>query len=237
MVRLNKFLAFSGVASRRKCDTLIADGQVKVNGAVENRLGVKIDARTDRVEVNGRELNRHVRFEYVLLNKPKGVVTTASDEKGRKTVLDLIDSSTRLFPVGRLDRDSNGLLLLTNDGELTYRLTHPKFEVGKVYEVFLEPALHPDDKSKIESGVELEEGKTGRCRIVFPNMKNKSLLHIRLRQGWKRQVRRMFAAYGYDVILLKRIAMGPLQLQGLKTGEWRKLTRKEILNLKTRVEL
>ncbi|NIR51417.1 rRNA pseudouridine synthase, partial [candidate division KSB1 bacterium] len=174
-------------------------------------------------------------LEYILLNKPKGVVTTVSDEKSRKTVVDLISSDTRLFPVGRLDIDTTGLLLLTNDGELTYRLMHPKFNVDKTYEVYLDSELNKDDEINIENGIYLEEGKTAKCRIVFPESKNRRRVHLTIHQGWKRQIRRMFAHLGYHVLELKRIAMASLRLNGLAVGQWRKLSSEELNKLRTEI--
>ncbi|TDI96448.1 MAG: rRNA pseudouridine synthase [Caldithrix sp.] len=232
MIRLNKYLAECGVGSRRKCDQFILEGKVSVNGSIENRLGVKIDENTDSVKFADNLLKKVNRFEYILLNKPKGYVTTAADEKGRKTVLDLVNSKMRLFPVGRLDIDTNGLLLLTNDGDLTYKLTHPKFEVDKIYDVKLDRDLKLTDKKQLESGIDLEEGKTSKCTIQFQNPQDKTRVKMTLHQGWKRQVRRMFDELDYKVLMLRRISLAFLNLQGLRSGASRSLTVKEIEHLK-----
>lgn len=232
MMRLNKYLAQSGVASRRKCDDLISRGAVSINGKSVTELGIKIDPHQDHVCVNGKPIHRQRRAEYVLLNKPKGVVSTAADDKRRKTVLDLVPSKARLFPVGRLDIDTTGLLLLTNDGELAYRLTHPKFEINKVYEVVLDQDLSDEDRSKIESGIVLEEGKTSACRIVFPVRTSRKIVRLTMHQGWKRQIKRMFDTVGYTVADLRRLQLGCLKIEGLNTGAWRKLTAIEIHQIK-----
>ena len=237
MVRLNKYLADCGVGSRRACDLLISSGRVAVNRRVETRLGTRIDERNDEVWVDGRPLTRPDRFEYILLHKPKGVVTTAADELGRQTVLDLVRARVRVFPVGRLDKETTGLLLLTNDGALAYRLTHPRFKVPKTYEVLLDRPLTAEDRQTLQRGVVLEEGRTAPCSVRFPSARHKQRVHIILHQGWKRQVRRMFAQLGYDVRALKRLAMGPLSLDGLKPGAWRRLNAKEVAALKKELEL
>lgn len=225
-------MAESGVASRRKCDELIAAGRVTVNGAVETRLGVKIDEERDRVKINGQSTEPVRQHEYFLLNKPKGYVTTASDEKGRKTVLDLVESGTRIFPVGRLDKDTTGLLLLTSDGELAYKLTHPRFNINKVYEAKLNRGLSSVDKKRLESGIKLEEGMTSESTVEFPNKTYRKMIRMTIHQGWKRQVRRMLAVLGYEVLELKRIGLAFLNLDGLQRGGWRKLTGDEIADLK-----
>ncbi len=235
MMRLNKYMAECGVGARRKCDEAISQGRVSVNGVVQTRLGVQINEKRDAVLVDGRRLRPAPRFEYILLNKPKGCVTTAADEKSRKTVLDLVKSKTRVFPVGRLDIHTTGLLLLTNDGELAYKLTHPKFGVEKIYEVMLDADLNESDRKKLQAGIDLEEGKTARCRIDFLDFDNRHVVHLTLHQGWKHQVRRMFESCGYQVLKLKRVGLGTLTLRGLRIGQWRKLTSLEIIRLQSLV--
>ncbi len=237
MIRLNKFLAECGVASRRKCDALILEGKVTVNAETVTRLGVQIDEKTDSVKIDGKKLLRSTELEYIILNKPKGYVSTVSDEKSRKTVLNLIDTKNRLFHVGRLDVDTTGLLLLTNDGELSYKLTHPKYEIEKTYEIVLDSFLNSSDKNKLEYGIYLEEGKTSKCKIEYPNMQNKRLVQITLHQGWKRQVRRMLAKLDYNVLKLKRISMGSMKLNGLRVGAWRKMAMIEVYELRNSVGL
>jgi len=225
-------MAECGVASRRKCDDLIEKGKVRVNGSVMRELGTKIDAAQDEVRLNDSVIKPATQNAYFLLNKPKGYVTTTSDERSRKTVLDLIDSRNRIFPVGRLDKDTSGLLLLTDDGELTYKLTHPSFNIDKIYEVNLNRELQPADKEKLESGIKLEEGITSECTIEFPRPANRKFVEMRLHQGWKRQIRRMFAKLNYEVLNLKRTGLAFLDLKGIKPGQWRRLTEDEVHRLK-----
>lgn len=231
MMRLNKYMAKCGVGARRKCDEMILQGRVAVNGVVRTQLGLKIDESADSVHVDGRLLRSAPRHEYIILNKPKGVVTTAADEKLRKTVLDLVPLRTRLFPVGRLDIDTTGLMLLTNDGELAYQLTHPKFQVQKIYDVRLDSNLSERHKRELEAGVQLEEGKTAPCRIEYLDFDDRRRLRVTLHQGWNRQVRRMFAKMGYGVRGLRRVGFGPLNLKDLKVGQWRRLTPSEVARL------
>ena len=236
MIRLNKYLAECGVGSRRKCDQFILEGKVSVNGVVEKRLGTKIDKNTDKVRFSQWDLETAQALEYYIFNKPKGVVTTVSDEKSRKTVLDYVKSSSRIYPVGRLDIDTTGLLLLTNDGALTYRLTHPKFHVKKIYNVFLDSELTEVDVQKLESGVRLEEGVTSECDVRFIKGMNRRHVQMTIYQGWKRQIRRMFAVLGYEVKDLKRSGIAFLQLDRLRAGEYRKLTKIEVNHLKRLTE-
>lgn len=232
MKRLNKYMAECGVGARRKCDEIILQGRVAVNGVATTQLGIKINETTDRVHLDGRLLRPLQRFEYIILNKPKGVVTTAVDEKARKTVLNLIPASTRLFPVGRLDADTTGLLLLTNDGDLAHRLTHPKFHVPKIYEARLDSELSREHKGQLEAGIQLEEGKTAPCRIAYLDRDNRRRVRITLHQGWNRQVRRMFEKLGYEVRGLRRVGFGGLNLRGLKIGAWRRLLPQEVARLR-----
>lgn len=220
------------MASRRKCDDLIQRGKVRVNGIVERELGIKIDEFRDEVRLNERLIKPDVRNEYILLNKPRGYVTTTSDEKSRKTVLDLIKTRKRIFPVGRLDKDTTGLLLLTDDGELTYKLTHPKFNIDKIYEATLDTDLKENDVRKLGAGIKLEEGVTSECAIDFPRAEDLKFVRIRIHQGWKRQIRRMFAELGYNVLKLKRSGLAFLTLKGVKSGHWRRLTHEEVQQLK-----
>jgi len=232
MVRLNKYLATCGVGARRKCDELIARGLVSVNGAVQSQLGTKVAVGVDRVKFRDTLLEPVAGFQYILLNKPRGVITTSNDERGRTSVVDLVQSKDRLYPVGRLDRDTTGLLILTNDGDLAYRLTHPKYEVGKTYEVHLDKALQEDDKVKLERGVRLEEGVTSKAVVLFVDGEKGSPVRITIHQGWNRQIRRMFEALGYRVRKLKRVRFGDLTVEGLRPGEWRRLRQFEIEQLK-----
>ncbi len=233
-VRLNKYLAGCGVAARRKCDELISAGRVMVNGTVETRLGSRVTS-ADRVYLNNTLVVPEIKDRYILLNKPCGFVTTAADEKQRKTVFDLVSVKGRLFPVGRLDRDTSGLLLLTNDGDLAHRITHPRYEIRKCYEVTLGRALTEDGRLALQAGVALEEGITSPCRISWPNERHKEILRMTMHQGWNRQIRRMFSVLGYEVKRLRRAQIGSLSLTGLPSGKWRDLSNDEVVHLKKEV--
>ncbi len=236
MIRLNKYLANAGIASRRKCDDLITAGRIKVNGEIITELGYRIDETTDKVHYDDHLVKTDKHYKYILLNKPAGYVSTLHDEYDRPTILDLVTVNERIFPVGRLDYDSTGLLLLTNDGGLTNMLLHPRFKVEKIYHVLLDKLIKPVALYHLEQGVELDEKRTSPCKIrQIRVIDNCSLLEVRIREGWKRQIRRMFDLFGYRVESLERIAFGPLTLTGLKRGEWRLLTRQEVAKLKAYV--
>lgn len=227
-MRLNKFLAACGIASRRDCDKLIAEGKVCVNGKAAV-LGVDV-SDSDSVTVDGRQVTLK-KNEYYLLNKPKGYLSTVSDEKGRKTVLDLMpDTVGRIYPVGRLDYDSEGLLILTTDGELAQRLTHPSNEVPKTYLVKIEGTLKESDLNPLRSGIEIEGGYvTKKCKAhIVETNKQYTKIHMTITEGKNREIRKMFAAIGREVVLLKRIKVGELTLRGLDRGSWRKLSRQEV---------
>jgi len=226
LIRLNKYLADSGVASRRKADELISKGFVKVNGKIITELGTKIKPG-DKVTLSGNTVATDLKKVYILLNKPKDYITTASDEKGRKTVLEIVKTRERIFPVGRLDRNTSGVLLLTNDGELTYRLTHPKYEVEKVYSAGLDKALKFEDAKRISLGIELEDGKSAPCEI-FINPKDNRQVSITLHEGKNHEVKRIFEALGYSVVKLERKVFAGLSNAGMKRGEYRRLTKIEI---------
>lgn len=228
-MRINKFLAYSGVASRRGADKLIEDGVVKINGRVCSN-GDDVDVGHDSVSVNGKLVNVVKKFDYYMMNKPKGYVCTVKDDKGRKTVMDLLpQNAKRLFPVGRLDYDSEGLLILTNDGDLTFKLTHPKNEVPKTYLVKTERPVSDEDLIKLRSGVYIDGVKTKKCNIrLIETLKSGSKLHITITEGRNRQVRKMFEAVGNNVDFLKRIKIGDLTLTGLNRGEVRPLRPVEI---------
>ncbi len=225
--RLQKVLARAGFGSRRACEELIVDGRVAVNGTAA-RLGQRVDTESDRVEVDGVSVSVREGLVYYLLNKPRGVVTTAADTHGRPTVIELVPLEPRVFSVGRLDADSEGLLLLTNDGELTHRLTHPSFGVEKEYLVEVEGEPGPAALRRLRHGIELEDGVTAPARVgqVGPNA-----LRITIHQGRNRQVRRMCAAIGHPVVRLVRTRVGPIADRSLKPGEWRPLTMSEVRGL------
>ncbi len=236
-IRLNKFLASAGVASRRKCDDLIASGKVKVNGEVNTKLGLRIDDEQDEVEFEDTIVYPVEKKIYVVVNKPVGFVSTVQDEHDRKTVIDLLPISERIFPVGRLDYDSTGVLLLTNDGPLSHRLTHPSYEIEKTYYVLLDKVITPKDLYHVEHGINLDGKKTHPCKAsqvrVYDNC---SLLSISIHEGRNRQIRRMFEVLEYEVQELDRIRFANIDLSGLKRGEWRHLIKHEISKLKETVE-
>lgn len=227
-IRLNKFLALAGIGSRRSNDELIRSGAVRVNGRPVRELGVKIDPRRDRVTVNGQPVGLGERKVYILFNKPKDCITTVRDEKGRKTVLDYVRVKERVYPVGRLDRNTTGVLLLTNDGELAYALTHPRYEIERVYRVVLDRPIEEADMTRLKKGVRLNDGiATVQAMQLIPGEKKRKLI-LSLHEGKNREVKRIFEALGYEVTQLDRVAFAGLTAQGLKRGEWRKLTRQEI---------
>ena len=226
-MRVNKYLAASGIASRRESDKLIQDGRVTVNGKVIC-LGTEIN-ESDQVCVDGKPINIK-KNEYYILNKPKGYICSVSDEKGRKTVLDLMPQNAgRIYPVGRLDYDSEGLIILTTDGELAQHLTHPSNNVPKTYLVKVEGRLTETDLNPIRSGIEIDGYVTKKCKahIVGTN-KEYTKVHITLFEGKNREIRKMFAAIGKEITLLKRIKIGELTLKGLNRGEYRKLSKQEV---------
>jgi 23S rRNA pseudouridine2605 synthase len=226
-VRLNAYLARAGVASRRKSDELIKAGRVTVNGE-PGQLNTFVEPG-DRVEVDGRPVERQ-RLAYVLVNKPAGVVTTASDPQGRPTVVGLVEHESRVMPVGRLDADTTGVLLLTNDGELAHRLAHPKYEVEKVYDADVEG--EPDDAAlrRLAEGVELEDGPTAPARV---RRLGPSRLELAIHEGRNRQVKRMLEAVGHPVRRLHRSRYAGLTVEGLEPGRWRELTADEVAALRS----
>ncbi|MFW5992427.1 MAG: pseudouridine synthase [Halanaerobiaceae bacterium] len=233
MERLQKVMAHAGVASRRKSEEIIAQGRVRVNGKKVTEMGYKVDPETDIIEVDGEIISKEKRI-YIILNKPEGYVTTVDDPRGRKTVLDLIaDILQRIYPVGRLDYDSSGLLLLTNDGDLTYILTHPSHMIDKTYRVEVEGDLSQKNFNHLESGVDIEGGKTAPASTeLISRKRGKTSFYITIHEGRNRQIRRMCKALGYKVINLHRTAFGPLRLRKLKPGDYRFLKKDEIKELK-----
>lgn len=233
-MRINKFLADKGIASRRHADEIIAAGRVTINGVVAT-LGANVE-EGDEVAVDGLVLEAaEKKMEYYLMNKPKGVVCTVSDDRGRKTVIDLLPEGVgRVFPVGRLDYETEGLLILTNDGDLAYRLTHPMTEIPKTYMAKIEGTLTEKDLNPIRSGVELDGVMTKKCKAhIVETNKAYTKVHITITEGRNRQVRRMFEAIGRNVELLRRVSIGQLKLTGLDRGKTRKLTEQEIFYLQT----
>lgn len=232
-VRLNKFLADAGICSRREADKLIESGAVKINGKVVTQLGTKV-APTDKVQYGGDTLKRE-KLQYILLNKPKGFITTSDDPQDRKIVMSLVENACteRIYPVGRLDRNTLGLLLFTNDGDLAKKLTHPRHGVKKIYHVFLESPLTKNEMLTLAGGVELEDGKIQPDKIAYVEGENdKRQIGLELHSGKNRIVRRMFEHIGHKVVKLDRVFFAGLTKKDLPRGKWRKLTEKEIGLLK-----
>ena len=232
-MRINKYLAEKGIASRRHADEMILAGRVEING-VTATLGADV-SDADEVKVDGAPLTKEeVAFQYYIMNKPKGVLSTVSDDRGRKTVMSLLPENVgRVFPVGRLDYETEGLLLLTNDGDLAFKLTHPRNEIPKTYMARIEGTMMEKDLNRIRSGVELDGVMTKKCKAhIVETNKAYTKVHITITEGKNRQVRRMFEAIGRNVELLKRVSIGSLKLTGLDRGEVRKLTEQEVLYLK-----
>ena len=232
MERLHKVIANSGYCSRRKAETLISSGKVLVNDKQITDLGTKVSP-SDVIEIEGKVLEKEDK-EYILLYKPRGVICTASDEKKRKTVVDLINTDKRLYPVGRLDYDTTGILLLTNDGELTNLLIHPRNNIDKVYVVKINGLLTSEKKKKLESGIIIDGVKTARSKIKIKKYDKKtdaSIVYLTIHEGKNHQVKKMFNAVGFEVLKLKREKFAFLDLTGLKIGEYRHLTVKEVKTL------
>lgn len=235
-VRLNKILADAGVCSRRKADELISAGAVKVNSQVVSELG-STALVTDFITVNGNPIAERGRKIYILLNKPKNIITTTSDELGRRTVLDIVRKKSRLFPVGRLDRNTTGALLLTNDGELANRLTHPSYQIERTYSAKLDKELLHEDAKAIAGGIELsDEEESAPCEIYI-NPEDGSKVIIMLKEGKNREVRRIFEKFGYEVKQLDRKYFANLSTSGLDKGKYRHLTIREVTALKRLVRL
>ncbi len=232
-MRINKFLALSGVASRRACDKLITDGLVTVNGKVCS-LGTDVDELSDVVCVDGKKISQKKKYTYYIMNKPKGYVCTVKDDKDRKTVMDLLpDSVGRIFPVGRLDYDSEGLLIFTDDGDLCNRLLHPSSEIPKTYLVRIEGELPNESLDKLRRGVYIDGVKTKKCTIkIVDQTKTFTKYHVTVTEGRNREIRKMFLSVGKEVKFLKRIKIGDLGLGGLDRGACRKLTAEEVDYLK-----
>jgi pseudouridine synthase len=234
MIRLNKYLASAGIGSRRTCDDYIVAGRVRVNGRVVQKLGTKIDEAIDKVTFDDHGLTLIPANIYIILNKPAGIITTASDEHDRQTVLDLIPLEERIFPVGRLDQDTTGLILLTNDGDLANHLIHPKYKITKTYHARLNKKISPRDMYHFQHGLMLDDKMTTPCQLTeIRVIDNCSFLEVIIAEGRNRQIRRMFDLLGYEVESLERIAFGPLHLGGLKRKEWRHLTEAEVSKLKS----
>jgi len=231
-IRLQKFLADAGIASRREGERLIQAGRVEVNGRTSTLLGVRVDPARDQVRVDGRRVRTTGGRVYYLLNKPKGIITSSSDPQGRPTVIELLQGvRERVFPVGRLDWNSEGLLILTNDGDLAYRLTHPSNHVAKVYRVKVRGTVGDADIQALRRGLVLDGRKTLPTKITRISGQSNSWLEVTLYEGRKNQIKRMFDRLGHRVQKLKRISIGPIHDRALKPGEWRRLSPEEIRRL------
>ncbi|MEJ8544922.1 pseudouridine synthase [Brevibacillus borstelensis] len=236
MERLQKVLANAGVASRRHCEELIVQGRVQVNGQVVKELGTRVDPDRDKIKVDGKLVHLERKI-YVLLYKPTGYITSVSDPQGRRVVVDLLKGiKERVYPVGRLDYDTSGLLLLTNDGEMAHMLTHPSYEMDKVYRAWVKGVPTKEKVSQLESGIRLEDGMTAPAQaklLKTTPARDRSLLELTIREGRNRQVRRMCEAIGHPVLKLERVQLGFLTLEGLQPGQYRPLTSAEVEKIKS----
>ena len=233
-VRLQKFLANSGVASRRKCEELILEGKISINGKIVNELGVKVDPNVDKVEYCGKVIHNTEKLVYILLNKPIGYVTTANDQFNRDTVLDLVKVKERIVPVGRLDMYTSGALILTNDGDFVYKVTHPKHEITKTYTVTVHGIISNEAVEKLRQGVEIENYITRPAKVKIlktDEEKNISRLEITIHEGKNRQVRKMCETVGSKVLALHRSKIGDIGVKDLKLGNWRYLKDYEVKKL------
>ncbi len=231
-MRLNKFLSNSGLASRRKCDQLIEEGKVFVNGKQVTELGSQINEKKDKVTVEGKTITLPSSFVYIKLNKPKGYACTAQDEKGRKTIYDLIDSEERLFSIGRLDYDTEGLILLTNDGDFANKVAHPKFNIDKEYRVTVEGEIKESEMAVMRKGVVVDGQRMPSAIVNFISYENgNTKLSVIIDEGQNRQIRRMFEAIGKTIKLLKRVRIGQVRLGGLRRGDYKDLTEVELNSL------
>ena len=233
LIRINKFIATHSDIARRTVDEYILQGRVTINGVTIMQPGYKVNPGKDKISVDGVPIKVSTKKIYILLNKPAGVISSVSDDKHRKTVVDLINIKDRIFPIGRLDYDTTGLLLLTNDGDFANKLMHPKYKVDKTYVVQISRPLEERHKIKLMAGIKIEGRRTSPCIITFPKQSDFSTVSITIHEGRNRQVRNMFEHYGYFVRSLHRSSYGKLNLSGLKPGGWRFLSVKEIESLIT----
>ncbi len=233
-IRVQKYLADNGIASRRKCEEYILEGRVKVNGKVITQLGMKIDLDVDKVEFDNKLVKEQNHKEYILLNKPIGYVTTVKDQFGRPTVMELIKSKYRVVPVGRLDMYTSGALILTNDGDFINKITHPKHEIEKTYNVTIRGEINNSEIDMLKNGVDIDGyiTKPAKVRILkVESEKNITRIEIKIHEGKNRQVRKMLKSIGKNVIALHRAAIGTIKVNDLKIGQYRNLTEKEIKNI------
>jgi 23S rRNA pseudouridine2605 synthase len=231
IVRLQKYIAMSGAASRRAAETMISDGRIKVNDKLVTEQGVKVEIGCDKISLDGRPLELKNKKYYIMLNKPVGYVSSAKDQFDRPTVVDIVkkDINTRIFPVGRLDYDTEGLLLMTNDGDFTYRITHPKYHVEKTYIATIKGGMKIVDMAKLRKGIRIENYTTSPAQAeILDAVEGYTYVKITIHEGKNRQVRKMFETLGYTVAALQRISIGQVELGNLPLGRWRHLTSHEI---------
>ncbi len=238
-MRLNRFLSLAGVTSRRKADLLIKSGRVEVNGRKVRSVGTSVNENKDKVKVDGLRVKWGKDSVYLLLNKPKGFLTTIRDDFKRPTVLDLIpEIKERIFPVGRLDYDTEGVLLLTNDGDLAYELTHPSFQIPRIYRVRVKGEVPEKEIKGLKKGVKVDDGSLAKGEATLLKKENeKTTLKLKLTEGKKREVKRIFKALGYKVEQLERLSFAGITTKGLKKGEWRHLLPEEVSNLRKMLTL
>lgn len=233
MMRLNKYISNAGYTSRRKADELIFNGSVKVNGIIVNEPGTQIDIENDSVEINNIKLFQREKEIYIALNKPMKYISSVKDQFDRPSILDLVKVHERIYPVGRLDYDSSGLILLTNDGDLTYKLTHPKHDIYKTYLAKVEGTVEDIILERLRKGIYIDNYRTRPCKIeILHEYNNTTELEISIMEGRNRQIRKMFEKFNNRVIALKRISIGEIDLENLDLGKWRYLTAEEIKYLK-----
>ena len=231
--RLQKYMARCGVASRRKCEEIILSGEVKINDNIVSQLGVKINPEKDIVTYKGNIIKPEEKKLYIMLNKPEGYITSVKDEKGRKTILDLVKVEERIYPIGRLDYDSSGLILLTNDGDIYNKIIHPRVNIGKKYIVTCRGEFSKEEIKRFESGVDIGGYITADAKMTLLDIEKKhnsvnSVVEIIIHEGKNRQIRRMCEALGHEVLSLKRVEVGNIKLGYLKKGQWRHLTEEEL---------
>lgn len=230
-IRLNRYLALCGVASRRKCESYISEGRVSINGQVVQEFATQVH-EDDEVRCDDRPV-RPQSHAYIVMNKPAGIITTLQDEHGRQHVGELLPQDPPLKPVGRLDRDTTGVLLMTNDGQLLYRLTHPKFEISRLYRVTLDRSVPEQTRQQISRGIRLEDGKMATGRVIDHREKgSQGIVTLELKEGLKREIKRMFKILGYRVVQLQRMEYAGISAAGLAQGEWRYLKPRELRRLK-----
>ncbi len=228
LIRLNKFISLCGISSRRNADEIILQGKIKINGKIVKELGTKINPNVDKVFFNSQQIVFLDKKIYIVFNKPKNCITTSSDEKNRETVLNYINVKERIFPIGRLDKDTTGVLLLTNDGEFANKLMHPKFEVPKKYLVKIDKPILFEDIKKIEKGIKLEDGITSPSKV---NVVNKKEILITIHEGRNKQIRRMFEALEYEIKSLHRVEYASITCNSLPKGKWKYLTKRELTQI------